>query len=505
MKLKSIFIIILSLFLGFQELVAQQKIKVENANTLRVSPRLGRNVQVLIGNVRISTQGAVLTCDSAYFYQKSNALRAFGNTKLSKRNKGDNFTVTGNSMYLNGNTNIAQVRDSVKLVSKDATLTTNFFDYNLKSEEGHFWNRGKTVSTDNTFISDKGYFYAQKNTVVYQQNVKIDNPQYKITTDKVIYNTETKVSQFLGHTKIINEDNIIDCQRAYINQETDESAFAGNVYLNNKGQIIQSDSVHYNRKQDLGRAYGHISVVDTAQNIVVKGNYADYSRNPSRMKVANKAYFMQYSDNDTLFVHGDTISTTNDTVANKKAMFVYNHVKIYNKSYQAKCDSMVYSDIDSTIRLIGTPILWADSNQLTAQELVLHTRDKKIERLELITKPFITFPESDEYYNQIKGKKIVGYIKNNKLQKIEVESNAESIYYPKDSASIMGHNKTASDKMIISMGKNRVQKVAMFGKVTAKMNPLKTLTPEDFYLRGFQWMPEFRPKKWEDIFAWKEK
>ncbi len=501
MAKKSHFIIlILSFFM--QPVWAQQKIKIENANTLMVNPRLGRNVQLLKGNVRISTQGAVLTCDSAYFYQKNNSLRAFSNARLVKKSKDENFTVTGNSMFLNGNSNIAQVRDSVKLVSKDATLTTNFFDYNIKSEKGHFWNGGKTISGENTFISEEGYFYSKRNKVVYQGNVKINNPQYKIKTDKVIYNTETKISQFIGHTQIINQENIIDCQRAYINQETDETSFAGDVYMNNKGQIIQADSVYYNKKSDFGRAYGSISVIDTAQNMVIKGNYASYSRNPDRMKVANKAFFMQYSDKDTLYVHGDTISTDFDTVSNQRSMFVFNHVKIYNKSYQAKCDSMVYSDADSSIQLIGEPILWSDSNQLTAEKVVMYTRNKKVERLELISHPFITFPETQEYFNQIKGKKIVGYIHNNRLQKIEVLSNAESIYYPKDSTNIIGHNKTASNNMIISLGKNRVQRVALFGKVTAKMNPLDKLPQDDYYLRGFAWMPQYRPRKWQDIFTW---
>ncbi len=499
--MKKLFIFILIIAAG-NTLLAQTKIKIENANTLMVNPRLGRNVQLLRGDVRITTQRAVLTCDSAYFYQKSNSLKAFGNARLVKKNKDGNFTITGNNMYLNGNSNLAQVRDSVVLVSKDATLSTNFFDYFLNSEEGHFWNGGKTISGENTFISDEGFFYSKQNKVIYKKNVKIDNPKYKITTDKVIHNTQTNISQFIGHTKIINEDNVVDCQRAYMNRETNESAFAGNVYLNNNGQIINADSINYNKAKDLGHAFGHISVEDTAQNMLIKGNYAVYSRSPNRMKVADKAVLMQVNNSDTLFVHGDTLSSDYDTVTQKRIMYVYNHVKIYNKAYQAKCDSMVYNDIDSTIRLIGSPILWSDSNQLTAEQVIMHTRDKKVERLELITKPFITFPEDSNYYNQIKGKKIVGYIHNNQLQKIEVTSNAESIYYPKDSTNIIGHNKTASSKMIITLGNNKVQRIALFGKVTAKMNPLRDLTQQDYYLRGFNWMPEYRPRKWQDIFKW---
>jgi lipopolysaccharide assembly outer membrane protein LptD (OstA) len=484
-------------------LKAQQKIKIEHSDNLSVSPRLGSGVQLLKGNVSISTQGAILYCDSAYFRNAENTLQAFGRVRLVKGSGDDKFTVTGKSMFLNGNSSLAQVRDSVVLVSKDATLNTNFFDYKMRAEEGHFWNGGVTRTGESVFSSDQGFFFSKKNLVHYFGHVNIDNKDFKVTANDVYHNTKTDVSTFTGNTHIINEDNIVDCQRAYYNNKTKETAFAGNANLFNNGQTILADSIHYNKEKDLGFAFGNISIIDTSQNMVIKGNNAQYSKEPNRMKISNKAYLIQYSETDTLYVHGDTLSSDYDKETDKRVLYVYNHVKIFNKNYQAKADSMFFSTVDSTIRLIGKPVLWADNNQITADKINLYTANNKVERMELQSNPFITFPESGSYYNQIKGKEIIAYLFNNKLNKIDVTSNAESIYYPKDSTTVIGYNKTESKRLVIHLKNSKVQKIAVYGQPKANMNPLSKLTKEDFYLRGFAWLPELRPTDWQDIFSWR--
>lgn len=494
--------LLLCIFLFSNTLMAQRQIEILGANDMSGTKRYGKTVTVLKGNVRLSTDGAFLTSDSALLYQKTNTLEAFGNVRLVKGTGDEKFTITGRTMFLNGNTSLAQVRDSVVLINKDTRLTTNFFDYNIKAETGHFWNGGVTTSGESTFSSKEGFFYKNQNLVRYIGNVKIDNPDFKITTNEVIHNTKTEISFFSGKTHIINEDNIVDCQRAYFNHKTEETSFAGKVNLDNKGQIIKADSIHYDKVRDLGFAFGSIQVIDTAQKMIIKGNYASYTRQPSRMKVADKAFLMQYSATDTVFIHGDTLSSNYDTLTQARTLFVYNHVKVFNKNYQAKADSMIYATSDSTIKLIGTPILWADNNQMTADRIMMHTLNNKVEKMVLESNPFITFPEDSNYYNQIKGKEIVAYIKDNKLNKIDVNSNAESIYYPKDSTNIIGYNKTESSRLIILMDKNKVDRIAVFGTPKAKLLPLNKLTDMDFYLRGFAWKPEQRPKEWSDIFVW---
>ena len=51
---------------------------------------------------------------------------------------------------------------------------------------------------------------------------------------------------------------------------------------------------------------------------IVKGNYAWYYKEPEKFLVTDKAVFIQVSNNDSLFLHADTISaiTVSDIICN---------------------------------------------------------------------------------------------------------------------------------------------------------------------------------------------
>ena len=54
----------------------------ENTQTLAFDQFTNPDVQILRGNVRFRHDGALLYCDSAYFYEKANSLDAFSNVRI---------------------------------------------------------------------------------------------------------------------------------------------------------------------------------------------------------------------------------------------------------------------------------------------------------------------------------------------------------------------------------------------------------------------------------------
>ena len=58
-------------------------------------------------------------CDSACFYEKSNSLEAYYNMKMEQ---GDTLFLYGDYLFYNGNTQIAQVRNHVKMENQNTTL-----------------------------------------------------------------------------------------------------------------------------------------------------------------------------------------------------------------------------------------------------------------------------------------------------------------------------------------------------------------------------------------------
>lgn len=72
-------------FICYSSLVVAQsksQVEIENADTFEGDASLGKNVSRLLGNVRFRHQGALMYCDSAYLYQETNSLDAFGKIRI---------------------------------------------------------------------------------------------------------------------------------------------------------------------------------------------------------------------------------------------------------------------------------------------------------------------------------------------------------------------------------------------------------------------------------------
>ena len=121
-----------------------------------------------------------------------------------------------------------------------------------------------------------------------------------------------------------------------------------------------------------------------------------------------------------------------DTSITWRVFYAYRKVKFFRTDIQGKCDSLVYSGKDSIMRLFKEPVLWQDKNQLTGEKVEIKTSAGEIKNLFLRNNAFIISKEDSVKFNQIKGKQMTGYFKENKLAKIFVEGNGQTIVYQRE-------------------------------------------------------------------------
>jgi len=167
---------------------------------------------------------------------------------------------------------------------------------------------------------------------------------------------------------------------------------------------------------------------------------------------------------------------------------------------------LVYDFRDSTIFLYKEPVLWSGRNQLTADSVHLAISNKQLDTLALIHSCFIISMDDTVHrntFNQVKGRTMTGYFKNNGLTGIRVYGNAESVYFIReDDGDLIGINKTTSNNMNIYLSENEVTVITPIKNVDAHTYPENEVPAEERLLKGFQWMEEKRPLKKEDIFTW---
>ncbi len=476
-----------------------KKIELRNAEVLEYDESLGKKARRLLGNVIFEHEGALMYCDSAYLYQ-DNSMDAYSRVRI---NKGDSIRLFCDELNYNGNTEYAKAKYNVRLEDNEMTLTSDLLDYDMSTEKAWYSTGGTIVDRENTLTSRVGYYYSAFEEMFFKDSVKLVNEKYTLYCDTLRYNTQTEVAFFLGPTRIISDENTVLCKFGWYDTELDISQFSNEATVLSEDMSIKADSLYYNKKHGYGLALGNVEVADTAQDIMLTGRVAKYHEVGDMVLLTDSAVMVQDMGEDSLFLHADTLLSVLDTMIDRRILFAFHHAKFFKTDMRGKCDSLVYSYADSTIRLFRDPIMWSEENQLTADSMWIQNRNGKIDRLFMKENSMIISEEDSAMFNQIKGRYMTGYFKEQKLHRVFVEGNGETIYFAGEEGSGPDNvNEAKSSNLIIIIQENKVKDITFLNQPDATLYPLDLINLNDMRLDGFDWRVEERPEKVEDIFEW---
>lgn len=495
----SVFLFLILFFISNSVGLAQKGKKIEllNANTMKFDRSKGDDVKKLIGDVQLEHSGAYLNCDSAYLFQRD-SVEAFGHVYIQQ---GDTLHLYGDYLNYSAGTKLAELRNHVKLLDKETTLTTEILDFDLGKDLGYYRNYGYIVNGENHISSMGGTFFSKQNLFHFQDSVVVINPKYVIYSDTMKYHTETEIVTFFGPTEIIADSNYIYCEKGWYDMKNDISRFSGNAFLKNQGQEISGDSLYYDRTLGVGEAYNNVVLYDSAQKLILKGNLGYFQENPEKSMLTDSALFIQIlNKEDSLFLHADTLRSKMDITNTYKTISAYYNVKMYSNDLQGFCDSLAYSFADSVIRFYGTPFIWSDENQLSADSIELYTRNRQPDRLEMYGSSFIASKEDSSYFNQIKGKSMTGYFRKGEIYKFNISGNGQSIYFAKEEEKTVGVNFAESSDIILYLKNKKIEKIKFLNQPDMKLIPKEQITQDKVKLEGFIWRQNERPKSVTDIF-----
>ena len=472
-----------------------EKIELINSDRLINGPK-HTDYWICIGNVKFYHKNTIMQCDSSHHYTKQNKMIAFGNIKITK---GDSLLIYGDKLVYNGNKNVANLRGNVLLRDKYTKLSTEKITYNLIKEIAYYPKKGTIIDDNITLTSERGVYNTKKHMFFFKENVKVISNNYSVETDTLNYNSENKTTYFIGPTFIFSENNIIYCENGWYNTQNDISQFKENAYISNSKRLVKGDSLYYDRNIGYGRAINNITMVDSSNNIIVNGNLAEYFENEDHIEVTKNALLNILFEKDTLFMTADKfVSYT----SNKNHILAYKNVKIFKEDLQGKCDSLHYNISDSTVELFASPILWIDEMQITSDSINIQLKNNKINKMNFFPNSMIVSSVDSIYFNQIKGKYMYAYFKKNKLNKLNIKGNGESIFIIEDENDInkkIGLNKVKCSNIDIQIQENKISSIQY------KIFPISTTIPnqnikeEDKFLENFIWRIDEKPNSLKEI------
>lgn len=485
-----------------------ERVYLLHADELRYD-MFGRNpdAQIVKGRVSFMHQGGHLTCDSAYFYQGTNSVKAFGHVHYRQ---GDTLSLTCERAEYDGMMQMMHARRNVVLHHRRQTLKTDSLDFDRLYNMANFFDGGTLIDGKDRLVSDWGEYHTETREAKFVFNVKLRSGKDVVTTDTLYYDVPTSTAHMVGPSKIVSGSSVVHTADGYYDTKTDKAKLFGRSTLVDKDKSITGDSLYYVKNGE-STGYGNVVYVDKKNKNSLTCNYLRYNEKTGMGFATKRPVAIDYSQKDTLWMHSDTMriytfNINTDSVYRK--VHAYPHVRAFRNDMQAICDSLVFNSKDSCMTMYKDPVIWNANRQMLGEEIRAYMADSTIRFAHVIGQALSIEQMPDSvHYNQITSSEMKSYFEKGEMKMTEAIGNVQTVYYmtnDKDS-SLVGLNYLETDTMRMYLGAARKLDKIWTNKFTSTMYPITQVPPAKYKLPNFAWFEDLRPKDKNDIFVWRGK
>ncbi|MBX9735132.1 MAG: hypothetical protein K2X37_13840 [Chitinophagaceae bacterium] len=484
----------------------------------------------LAGNVKVQQGKTFFYADSAVLNRSLNMLEAFGNVHI---NDADSVHTYAQYLKYLGKEKKAFLKNKVRLTDGKGTLTTEELEYDVTIKIGTYLKGGKLVSKKSTLTSTEGYYYGDTKDVIFKRKVLMIDPDTKITTDTLQYNTSTELTTFTAPTIIYNikDKRTIRTREGFYDMRNKKAELYKRSVIEDSSSTFTADDMAFDDSTGLGEFRGNAvyRTKDATEGFDMIANNIKTNKKKNALVATQKPLLIIKQKADTIYITADTLYSAklSDLKKQRKVVQVrdsllphpivkkgeedstdkffeaYYNVRIFSDSLQAGGDSLFYSLEDSVFRLFKSPVVWANNNQITGDTIYLYLKKKKPERLYVFENALaINRVDSADYFNQLKGRTINALFTDGQITSMRAKGNAENVYYAQDDyKKFVGVNKSAADVIDIFFDDNKPKRVVFLRNLDGMTYPMRQVNHDELRLRGFKWLSEKRPKSKFDILS----
>lgn len=479
------------------------------------------DAQIVKGHVHFRHRGATLTCDSAYFYQTTNSVRAMGHVHF--RQPQDKITLTCQRAWYDGEEQLMEARNNVVLHHARQTLYTDSLNYDRLYNNAYFFRGGRLIDGSSKLSSDWGEYNTQTKQAVFYYDVQLHTPKTRVSTDTLYYDTRTSRAHVVGQytpnkgqgtpraSRIVNGQNVITTTDAYFNTKTDKADLYGRSTVVNKEKTITADTLFYNSKTGRNYGRGNVVYVDKRNKNQLTAHLVVYNEKTGRGFATGRALVKDYSRPDTLWMHGDTMRVETfhiNTDSAYRKVHCYPRVRIFRNDAQAVCDSLVFNSKDSCMTMYRDPILWNGQRQLLGEKILTFMNDTTIREAHVLGQALsIELMQDSTHYNQVSSTNMFAYFLGGKIRRSDAVGNVRAIFYPVDDkdSTLIGLNYIETDTMRSFVNDQRKLERIWMPKAQGTLYPMTQIPPGKDKLDVFAWFDDIRPKTKDDVFIWNPK
>ncbi len=471
--------------------------------------------------VKLFHEGALIESDQSFFYAKKNFFTAQGEVVFIQ---GDSIRMTCQEMQYDGQTKQAKAWGNVVLSRPDMELTTDTLYLDRTQNKAYYNTPGTIIDEESTLTSRRGIYFMDEKKYRFIRDVKIKNPEYKVDATQLDYYTESDFAYFYGPSTIVGKEYTIQSERGFYDTKVQRGNFEKNATIYYDGKIIKADSLFFENEREYASGTNRVSILDTLNQSLIQGHYGEIFKAKDSAIITRRAIATNIIENDSLFIHADTLIATGPDTA--RILRGFYDVRILKSDIRGRSDSLHFNETTGRIKLLKkplskkeqqiftekdknlrNPILWFGASQMTGDEIYLisNLETKALDSLKIIGDAFVIEKDTigQQGYNQIKGGILDGIFKEGALAKINVVKNTQVMYYlySDEDQQLIGVNKTICSALEMDMIDNEIADIRFFVSPAGDVFPEDQIDPNEQTLKGFIWRDQERPRTKKDLFS----
>ncbi|PHR44784.1 MAG: hypothetical protein COA32_14295 [Fluviicola sp.] len=462
---------------------------------------------IIRGNVVFKKENTKLFCDSAYYNMPRKEVTAYSNVHL---NKEDTLNMFCDSLFFDTKKEFAKLWGNVRVRDNEYKLTTDSLDYDVKKNQGVYKNGGVITSivTNDRLTSKVGYFYPKTKNFNFRGDVVYTSKDYTVNTDTLMFNGLSKKAYFYGPTDILGKSGKMYCEKGWYDVNNEKGVLQQNAYIDQEDTYIGGDSLYYSSLDSMYVGEGNVVIRDTTNKIEFNGDYAISEEKKQYALITGHALAKRFDNEDTLFIHADTLFNQLDTVGESKLILAYHGVKLFRADMQGVCDSLIYNREKGIMDMYYEPVLWAKKAQLSGDTISVFEKNKEIHKAFIRKKGLVvTHVDSTSYYNQVNGTTITAYFDSSEIRRVDIEANAKTIYFLEDEeendtviiVERKGMNRLYSSDISLYFEKGDITSATYRSNPEGVLYPMTKIKKSEERVQDFRWDETRRPVSWETM------
>ncbi len=451
--------------------------------------------------VYLKHNGIEIWCDQAVHYSEDKFVKAYGNVRM---NQGDTIKMKSQYAEYNGASEFAYASTNVFLETPEKnTLKTDTLFFDKLKQQAYYRSGGTVTDTaQNTLKSKIGRYFFKKKKFIFTKDVSIVNPENTVNSERLDYFNEIGEAYLYGPSTVKGQESTLYCERGFYDTNTAIGYAIKNARVDYDNRQVYGDSIFYDSNNNFASATNNIRVIDTANQSLIKGHYAEVYKAKDSVFITKRALAISKQQNDTIFIHSDTLMVTG--IPNKRLLRGFYDTRIYKSGLSGKCDSISVDQTTGFTKMIRNPILWNGTNQMTGDtiQLISNKTTNKLDSLKVYNNSFLVQQDTLKLgFNQIKGAVLYGLFEENELRQVDIDKNTETIYFQRnDKQELIGINKVVSSSIKILFEAKEMTDIYYYTDVEGTLFQEENIPEEERVLKGLNWRGDERIASKKDLF-----